>query len=121
MNAKTPAVAAVIVKEKPSARRNGRELKTLTIHIQFETDGADIDDEASRVGGVELAPQIADLDVNDIGLRHEFEVPHILEQHGSRHDLTGAAQEIFEQGELPRQQIDQLAVAPHGPLDEIHL
>ena len=69
---------------------------------------------------IELAAQVADLDVNDIGLRHEFEIPHILEQHCPRHDLAGAAHEIFQQGEFPRQEIDQFAVAARGPLDEVH-
>ena len=70
--------------------------------------------------GIELAAQVADLDVDDIGLGDEFEIPHVLEQHRPGHDLAGAAHEIFEQGEFPRQQIDRLAVALYGPLDEVH-
>jgi hypothetical protein len=72
-------------------------LKTSSVHIQFEADGADIDNEAPRAGGVELAPQIADLDVDYIGLRHEVEILHILEQHRPGHDLPRSAHEIFEQ------------------------
>ena len=71
-------------------------------------------------GRIELAAQVADLDVDDIGLGDEFEIPHVLEQHRPGHDLAGAAHEIFEQGEFPRQQIDRLAVALYGPLDEVH-
>src|SRR5580704_10341569 len=121
MNAKAAAVATEIVRAKPSARRNARSLKTSTVHIQFEADGADINNESSRAGGIELAPQVADLDVDDIGLRHEFEIPHILEQHRPGHDLARAAHEIFEQREFARQEIDRLAIAAHGPFDEIHL
>src|ERR1700730_17345560 len=120
MNANAVAVATEIVRAKPSARRNARALKTSSVHIQFEADGADIDNEAPRARRVELAPQIADLDIDDIGLRHEFEIPNVLAQHPPSDDLARPAHEIFEQGELSGQQIDQLAVAPDGSLDEIH-
>src|ERR1700722_595502 len=121
MKAKAAAVATEIVRAKPSARRNARALKTSSVHIQFEAHGADIDNEAARARGIEIAPQIADLDVDDVGLRHEFEIPNILEQHRPGHDLPGSAHEIFEQGEFPRQQINRLAVAPDAPFNEIHL
>src|SRR5271155_3599962 len=115
MNAKAAAVATEIARAKPSARRNARALKTSRVHIQFEADGADIDNEASRARGVELAPQIADLHVDDIGLRHEVEIPDILEQHRTGHDLSGSAHEIFEQSEFSRQEVNRLAVAPRAP------
>src|ERR1700677_809508 len=121
MNAKAPAVATEIARAKPSARRNARALKTSSVHIQFEADSADIDNEASRARRVELAPQIADLHVDDIRLRHKVEIPNILEQHRPGDDLPGSAHEIFEQGEFPRQEINRLAVAPDAPFNEIHL
>src|SRR5580698_8481226 len=121
MNAKATAVATEIVRAKPNARRNARALKTSSVHIQFEADSSDIDNEASRARGVELAPQIADLHIDDIRLRHKVEIPNILEQHRPRHDLPGSAHEVFEQGEFPRQQINRLAVAPDAPFNEIHL
>ena len=55
MNAKAATVATEIVRANPSARRNARALKTSNVHIQFEADGANIDDEASRARRVELA------------------------------------------------------------------
>src|SRR5580698_4528130 len=121
MNAKAAAVATEIVRAKPSARRKARALKTSIVHIQFETDGADIHNEASRAGGIELASQVADLHIDNIGLRHECEIPHILEQHRARHDLAGPAHKVFQQGEFPWQEIDKLAVAADGSLDKIHL
>src|SRR5271156_6299606 len=120
MNAKAAAVAREIARQNPRARRNARSLKTSVIRIEFEADGADIDDEASRARGIELAAQVADLDVDDIGLRHEIEIPYILEQHRPGHDQARAAHEILEQFEFSRQQIDELALAMHGPLDEVH-
>src|ERR1700733_6354908 len=106
MNANAAAVATDTARAKPSARRNARALKTSSVHIQFEADGADIDNEASCARGVELAPQIADLDIDDIRLRHEGEIPDVLEQHSPGHDLAGPAHEIFEQRELSWQQIN---------------
>src|SRR5271166_6312882 len=117
MNAKAAVVARAIATANASASRNARALKTSSVRIQFEADGADIDDDAPGAGGIELAAQVADLDVNDIGLGHEFEIPHILEQHCPGHDLAGSAHEIFQEPEFSRQQIDRLAVGPHGPLD----
>src|SRR5271155_846437 len=106
MNAKAAVVAKAIASANASASRNARALKTSSVRIQFEANGADVDDEAPDAGGIELAAQVADLDVDDVGLRHELEIPHILEQHRSGHDLAGAPHEIFQQGEFPRQQID---------------
>src|SRR5271155_5355824 len=110
MNEKAAAVAMEIATENARARRNARALKTSMIRIQLEADGANIDDETPNARGVELAAQVADLDVDDVGLRQEFEIPHILEQHCPGNDLTGAAHEIFQELEFPRKQIDQLAV-----------
>src|ERR1700734_3857457 len=120
MNAKAAAVATEIARAKPSARRNARALKTSRVHIQFEADSADIDNEASRARRVELAPQIADLHVDDVRLSHKVEIPNILEQHRPGHDLPWAAHEIFEQAEFPRQQINRLVIASDAPLNEIH-
>src|ERR1700727_2632924 len=115
MNANIAAIAIEIAIENASARRNARALKTSGVHIQLKADSADIDNEASRARRVELAPQIADLHVDDIRLRHEVEIPDILEQHRPGHDLAGSAHEIFKQREFSRQEIDELAVAPDAP------
>src|SRR5271170_6015849 len=114
MNAKAAVVAMAIARANAIARRNARALKTSSVRIQFETDGSDIDDESPDASGIELAPQVADLDVDDIGFRHEFKIPHILEQHRPGHDLAGAANEIFQELEFAREQTDRFAVAQHG-------
>src|SRR5271170_7348533 len=105
MKANIAAIAIEIAIENASARRNARALKTSGVHIQLKADSTDIDNEAPRARRVELAPQIADLHVDDIRLRHKVEIPNILKQHRPGHDLPGSAHEIFEQGEFPRQQI----------------
>src|SRR5690242_8387021 len=100
MKAKAAIVTTEIAVANASARRKARAWTTSSIRVQPEADGADIDDEAPGAGGVELAPQVADLDVDGVGLRHEFEIPDILEQHRPGHDLAGAAHEIFKKSEF---------------------
>src|SRR5208282_6811129 len=84
MSPKAAAVATETARQNASARRKARALKTSIVSIQFEPDRPDVDDESSRAGRVELATQIADLDVDDVGLRKEFEIPDILEKQSRR-------------------------------------
>src|SRR5205085_12241462 len=55
---------------------------------------------------LQLAPQAADMDVDDVGPRIEMIVPHLLEQHRPGHHPPLVAGEIFEQPVFPRLQID---------------
>src|ERR1700760_5060481 len=121
MKPNTAAIAIEIAIENASARRNARELKTSAIRIQFEADGADINDKAARPGRVELAPQTANLDIDDVGLRHKLEIPNVLKQHCACHDLVGAAHKVFQQGKFTGHEFDQIAIAADGSLNEIHL
>ena len=88
--------------------------------MQFEAGGADVDDQPRLAAGVDLAPEIADVDVDDVGLRQKFVVPDVLEQHRASDDLVGPAHEVFEQLELAWQEIDAPVAAPDRALDEIH-
>src|SRR5208282_6386607 len=121
MRVKTTVAAAAIASAKASARRKARLLRTSNVHMQFEAGGADVDDQPQLAAGVDLAPEIADVDVDDVGLRQELVVPDVLEQHRPRDDLVGPAHEVFEQLELARQQIDAPLATPERALDEIHL
>src|SRR5579885_3521555 len=69
--------------------------------------------------GVYLLPQPADVHVDDVGLRIEVVAPDALQQHGARDHLAGVAQQVFQQLELARLQIDGLALAGDGAGDEI--
>src|SRR4051794_14997577 len=46
---------------------------------------------------LQLAPQAADMHVDDIGARVEMIIPDLLEQHGPGNDPALVAREIFEQ------------------------
>ena len=50
-----------------------------------------------------------------------MQVPDVLQQHRSGHDLPGVANEILEQLELLRQQLDRAPVALHCAAKKIHL
>src|SRR5260370_7820036 len=53
---------------------------------------------------IDLRAQPRDVHVDDVGLRVEMIIPHVLEQHGASDDLTRVLHEILEQTELPRLQ-----------------
>src|SRR5208337_1169065 len=114
------AVAAETAKQKASARRNAGARKTSTVCIKLEADRANVDDVIALTRRIEPAAQVADLHVDDVGLRHELEVPDVLEQHGPRHDLARPAHEILEQLELARQEFDRQASAAHLAVDQVH-
>src|SRR5882672_3745816 len=77
-------------------------------------------DDRWRAGLVELAPQVADIDIDDVGLTVELPAPHALGDLGSAERLPGMAQQVFEYGELARRQHDLLRTARHSARTEIH-
>src|SRR6185369_9337711 len=60
---------------------------------------------------LELAPQAADVNVDNIGARVEMIIPHLLEQHCAGHHPALVAGEIFEKQIFARLQLDLLAGA----------
>src|SRR6266702_3888987 len=51
---------------------------------------------------VDLRAQPRNVHVDHVGLRIEMIVPDVLQQHGTRHHLTGMLHQIFEQAEFAR-------------------
>ena len=51
---------------------------------------------------VDLLTQTADVDVDDIRLRIEVVIPHLLQQHRPRHHLAGMAHQVLQQAEFTR-------------------
>jgi len=74
-----------------------------------------------RVAGhIDLMPQFADVDVDQVRLRHIAIMPNVLQEHCAGNDLAGTAHEIFQKFELGRQQIEN-ALATHGAaFDQIY-
>src|SRR5215207_1749555 len=61
--------------------------------------------------GVDLAAEVAHVDLDDVEVALVMRVPHVAQDVGLGHDLAGPAQQVFQQRELPRRQLD-LGVAP---------
>jgi hypothetical protein len=59
--------------------------------------------------------------IDEVGFRHEFVVPHLLEEHGACQDLAVAAHHIFEQAEFSRQEVERSVAAPRYSIGEIKL
>ena len=70
---------------------------------------------------VDLLPQMTDVHINDVCLWIEMVVPDLLQQHRSRHDVTGMAHQEFQDLELARQQRDLPSAAPSGARLEVQL
>ena len=60
---------------------------------------------------IDLLPQLADVDIDDIGLRIEVIIPDIFQQHGARDDLVFLLQQTFKKAEFPWLQWDRFAGA----------
>src|ERR1043166_9617395 len=58
----------------------------------------------------ELAPQIPDVDVHHVALGIEVHVPHLLEQRGPPDDLFGMEEEVLQQLEFLRREIEPLVL-----------
>src|SRR3954465_4401801 len=71
--------------------------------------------------GSDLGAQPAHVGLDHAGLRIEMEVPHLLEQHCARHHAPGVAQEVLEQLEFLRLEIDAAGASLHRALEQVHL
>src|SRR5258708_11249707 len=63
---------------------------------------------------VDLGPQPADVDVDDVGVAVEVDVPHLLGDVGPRQRLAGMLGEQRQEHELLRRQVDRLSRARHA-------
>src|ERR1700729_2810042 len=102
----TAMVATAVASTKPTARRTAEERKNSSIRVQHETRPADIDDQRRRALCVNFLPQVANVNVNDVGLKRKVILPYLLEQHRPGDDPSGMPEKVFHEPELARQQID---------------
>src|SRR6516164_914962 len=58
------------------------------------------------LGTVELLPQVADVHVDDVGVRGEAVAEHALQDHGARDDVPAIAQEQRQQRKLLLRQLE---------------
>src|SRR6516164_2588899 len=78
-------------------------------------------DERVIAAAVDRLPQAADVYVDQIALRIEVQVPHALEQHGTRHHLPGPPHQELEQPHLTCREIELAAGTGHAPLEQVEL
>src|ERR1700733_334181 len=116
----TAVVPPVVANTKASATRTAEERKNSSVRIQHESSAAYIHDQRRRAFGVDLFPQVADMDVDDVGLEREVILPDLLQQHGARDDPSRMAQEVLKQAKFARQQLDPVAAAMNGLFDQVH-
>jgi hypothetical protein len=57
-------------------------------------------DQLARVGVVQPPPEVADVDVDHVGLVRELVVPAVLGDHRPSEDAAGVAHQVFEDAEL---------------------
>src|SRR6266540_3258633 len=103
-----------------AVRTPSRRLRTAHLVAQPIAVAAQRLDERRRALLVELAPQIADIDVDDVAFAVELPAPHPLGDLRAAQRLAGMAQQILEHGELARCQRDRLGAVRYGARAEIH-
>ena len=76
-----------------------------------------------RIGllAVDLAADASDIDVNDVCRWVKMQIPYMLQQHRPRNNLALVANQLLENLEFSRQQLDFPAAAAHRPCHEVQL
>src|SRR5262245_4423773 len=70
---------------------------------------------------VDLSADAPDIHVDDVGRGVEVQFPYMLQQHRSRNDAAGMANEVLENLKFARQQLDCPAAAGRRSRDEVEL
>src|SRR5262249_9018418 len=91
---------------KISASLKVDERRGLARSTDTEPDAADGMDERIGLLAVDLTAHAPDIDVDDVGGGIEVEIPDVLQQQRARHDLALVANEVLENLEFARQELD---------------
>src|SRR5712691_13304242 len=92
---------------KSSLKRGERFDKRHSVLAQDVADAADRMDEPRVAGGLRLAPQVADVDVERVRHRAEVEAPDVGEDERARQHAARVTQEELEQAELDGRELDR--------------
>src|SRR6516164_202247 len=104
-----------------SASRRVDDRSVLTRSTEAKSHAADGMNERIGLLVVDLAPHAPDVNVDDVGRGIEMQIPDVLEQHRSRHDLALIAHQIFEDLKFARQQLDLAPATVRRARDQIEL
>src|SRR5579863_6228813 len=87
--------------------------------LQHVSDAAHRVDHFIRPLLVDLAAQVADIDVDNVGETVVVHVPHMLDDHRAAERAAGVAHHVLKDAEFLRRQFEILAVAGHFAPDAI--
>src|SRR5207302_9363484 len=97
-----------------SANLSVDDRNVLASSPEAEPDSSHCMDERVGLLTVDLSADASDVDVDDVGRGVKVDIPYVLQQHRSGDDLALVANQVFEDLEFPRQQLDRAAAAAHG-------
>src|SRR5205085_11014487 len=101
-------VAARVTRRRTDPRRTGSVLRVSAQAIAGAAHGAD---EVRLEWLVDLAPQVADVHLDDVRVAREVHAPDVVEDLGLGRDVSVPAHQVLEQRELAARQADlRLAV-----------
>ena len=72
-------------------------------------------------GSLELAAQIVDIDVDDVGGLRRLQIPHRIEHLDPRDTLAAVQKQVLEQGKFLVGENDQSASAPRRVVQPVQL
>src|SRR5258706_13716017 len=104
---------------KTTVRRSLIGMRPAGLVPQPIADAADRFNGRSRERPVDLVAQVADVDVDDVRIALEREVPDVLEQLPARERLSRMLHQVLEERELLRCQIDATVAASDRVLGRI--
>src|SRR5947207_2544726 len=111
----TTAVATAVVFSRMPGRGPRLGARSAAIGPKAVADAAHGLDALAPEGPVDLAPQVPDVDLDDVGVAFEREVPYLVEQLLLRHGLAGPAQQLLQHRELAGRELD-IDVSPAAPV-----
>src|SRR5689334_23144142 len=104
----------------PTYRKVSRDLSVLSMVLQDVAYPAQGVDEAGAVIPVQLVPQLVDEDLDDVAFPVEGVAPDVLGDQRLREDAALVPEQVLQERELARRQLD-LRLAPEDlPLEEVH-
>src|SRR5260370_3997291 len=106
-------VANAIVHRKLVVRKNS------SWRTEYEPDATHSVNERRLAGQIDLAAEPSDMDVDEVGTRIEMIVPNLLEEHRARDDLVIVPDQMFEQAQPPRPQLEVSRSAARFPRQEV--
>src|SRR5437588_12104474 len=96
-----------------TVRRTLRESRRLMIVPKSVARASDRLQGPAPEGPIDLLPQVADIDLHDVRIALEREVPDVIDQLGLGDDAVGVAHEELQQREFLRRQRDRRVAPSH--------